>query len=69
MEAARQNERDHYDALADVIGSGAPKGVRFHYAAGTFASPASIATTGVAARDRVRGRLPRRREGVSRTTT
>jgi rubrerythrin len=49
MEAARQNERDHYAALAAVIGSGAPKGVRFKYAAGTFASPASIAKTGVAA--------------------
>ena len=48
MEAARQNERDHYAALADVIGSGAPRGVRFHYAAGTFASPASIARTGTA---------------------
>ena len=49
MEAARQNERDHYEALAPVIGPGAPAGVRFRYAAGTFASAASIATTGVAA--------------------
>ena len=49
MEAARQNEQDHYDALAAVLGSAAPTGVRFRYAAGTFASAASIATTGVAA--------------------
>ena len=49
LEAARQNEKDHYDALAAVIGSGSPAGMRFRYAAGTFASPASIAATGVAA--------------------
>jgi rubrerythrin len=49
MEAARRNEQDHYDALAAVLGSAAPKGVRFRYAAGTFASAASIARTGVAA--------------------
>jgi rubrerythrin len=48
MEAARQNEQDHYDALAWVIGSAAPKGVKFTYPAGTFASAKSIAATGVA---------------------
>ena len=64
MEAARQNERDHYAALAAVIGSGAPKGVRFRYAAGTFASAASIADDRRRRRDRVRGGLPRRREGL-----
>ncbi len=48
MEAARTNEQDHYDALAGVLGSKAPKGVRFRYPAGTFASAKSIATTGVA---------------------
>lgn len=48
MEAARQNEQDHYDALAAVLGAEAPKGVKFTYPAGTFASAASIAKTGVA---------------------
>ncbi len=48
MEAARQNERDHYDALADVLGPAAPKGVKFTYPAGTFALAKSIAATGVA---------------------
>ena len=48
MEAARQNEQDHYDALANVLGSAAPKGVKFRYPAGTFASAKTIAKTGVA---------------------
>ncbi len=48
MEAARQNEQDHYDALAGVLGSAAPKGVKFMYPAGTFAGAKSIAATGVA---------------------
>lgn len=48
MEAARQNEQDHYDALAGVLGNAAPKGVMFTYPAGTFASAKSIAATGVA---------------------
>ncbi|MBJ7456130.1 MAG: ferritin-like domain-containing protein [Thermoleophilia bacterium] len=48
MEAARQNEQDHYDALAGVLGTAAPKGVKFQYPAGTFASAKSIAATGVA---------------------
>lgn len=48
MEAARQNEQDHYDALADVLGSQAPTGVAFTYPDGTFASAAGIASTGVA---------------------
>ena len=48
MEAARQNEQDHYDALAKVLGAGAPKGVKFTYPAGTFKDAGTIATTGVA---------------------
>ena len=48
MEAARQNEQDHYDALAKVLGMEAPKGVKFTYPAGTFKDAATIATTGVA---------------------
>ena len=48
MEAARQNEQDHYDALAGVLGSDAPMDVEFTYPSGTFASAMSIASTGVA---------------------
>jgi hypothetical protein len=48
LTAARQNEQDHYDALAEVLGAKAPKGVRFTYPSGTFASAKSIAATGVA---------------------
>jgi rubrerythrin len=48
MEAARQNEQDHYDALAGVLGSEAPSGVMFTYPDGTFADAGSIAATGVA---------------------
>jgi rubrerythrin len=48
MEAARQNERDHYDALAKVLGAQAPKGVKFAYPAGTFKDSSSIAQSGVA---------------------
>lgn len=48
MEAARANEQAHYDALAGVLGSAAPSGVKFTYPAGTFASAASIAATGAA---------------------
>lgn len=48
MEAARQNEQDHYDALAEVLGNQAPKNVRFKYPAGTLRSAASIAETGAA---------------------
>ena len=45
---ARKNERDHYAALARVIGRGAPKGLRFQYPDGAFASRKSIAKLGVA---------------------
>ena len=48
MEAAKQNEQDHYDALAMVLGSAAPKGVKFKYPAGTFKDAGTIAKTGVA---------------------
>ena len=48
MEAARQNEQDHYDALATVLGAEAPKGLMFRYPAGTLASATSIARTGTA---------------------
>ncbi len=48
MEAAKQNEQDHYDALAKVLGKDAPKGLTFTYPDGTFASAKSIATTGTA---------------------
>lgn len=48
MQAALQNEQDHYDALAGVLGDAAPADLTFAYPDGTFASPESIAMTGVA---------------------
>jgi hypothetical protein len=48
MNAPKQNEQDHYDALAEVLGADAPKDLTFTYPEGTFASAMSIATTGAA---------------------
>ena len=48
LNAAKMNEQDHYDALAKVLGSAAPKNLMFMYPAGTLASAMSIAKTGVA---------------------
>jgi rubrerythrin len=48
LEASRQNEQDHYDALAGVLGDAAPSGLSFTYPEGTFDSPATAAETGAA---------------------
>ncbi len=48
MRAARRNEQDHYDALAEVLGAEAPADLMFTYPDGTFASAKSIADTGAA---------------------
>jgi len=48
LAAALQNERDHYRALAGVLGKAAPKNLRFRFPAGTFASAKSIGATGQA---------------------
>jgi Ferritin-like domain len=48
LAAALQNERDHYKALAGVLGSAAPKGVKFKFPAMTFDSAKSIGKTGQA---------------------
>ena len=48
LSAARQNEQDHYDALAKVLGAEAPKSLTFTYPDGTFASVKSISDTGTA---------------------
>ena len=48
LTAARQNEQDHYDALAKVLGAHAPKNLTFTYPMGTFDSDKSIADTGTA---------------------
>jgi Ferritin-like domain len=48
MAAARQNEREHYQALAGVLKSAAPKGLRFTYPNGTFRSAKSIGSLGQA---------------------
>lgn len=48
LAAALQNEKDHYKALADVLGRAAPKGLKFKFPAGTFSSARSIGRTGQA---------------------
>jgi rubrerythrin len=48
LAAALQNEKDHYKALADVLGRAAPKGLKFKVPAGTFSSARSIGRTGQA---------------------
>jgi rubrerythrin len=48
LSAARQNEQDHYDALAKVLGAQAPRNLTFTYPMGTFDSDKSIADTGTA---------------------
>jgi rubrerythrin len=46
LRSARQNERDHYGALAGVLERRAPADLVFTYPAGTFASLESAAATG-----------------------
>ena len=48
LAAALQNEKDHYKALAGVLGRAAPKGLKFKFPAGTFRSARSIGQTGQA---------------------
>jgi hypothetical protein len=48
LSGALQNEKDHYKALKGVIGSGTPKGLKFKYPAGSFASRHSIGKLGEA---------------------
>jgi hypothetical protein len=48
MSAARQNEQDHYDALAKVLGAEAPRNLAFTYPAGSFSTPRSVADLGTA---------------------
>ena len=48
LAAALQNEKDHYKALAGVLGKAAPKGLAFKFPAGTFGSARSIGKTGQA---------------------
>jgi hypothetical protein len=48
LREARVNERDHYGALAGVLGSAAPKDIDFRFPRGTFRSRRSIARVGVA---------------------
>jgi hypothetical protein len=48
LAAALQNERDHYRALAGVLGKAAPKNLKFKFPAGTFGSARSIGRTGQA---------------------
>ena len=48
LRAARVNERDHYRALAEILGADAPKGLEFRFPRGTFRSRRAIARVGVA---------------------
>ena len=48
LHQARANERDHYAALAKVLGSAAPKGLSFSYPNGTFSARKRTAKVGVA---------------------
>ena len=48
MAAALGNEQAHYKALAGVLGKAAPKGLRFKYPSGAFASAKSIGGLGQA---------------------
>ena len=48
MAAALGNEQAHYSALAGVLGKAAPKGLRFKYPRGSFASAKSIGGLGQA---------------------
>jgi hypothetical protein len=48
LAAALQNEKDHYKALAGVLGPAAPKNLEFRFPAGTFQSARSIGKTGQA---------------------
>jgi hypothetical protein len=48
LAAALQNEKDHYKALAGVLGKAAPKNLKFRFPGGTFASAKSIGKTGQA---------------------
>jgi rubrerythrin len=48
LHEARSAEIAHYDALRGVLGTATPKGLRFTYPAGAFASRIAIAKLGVA---------------------
>jgi rubrerythrin len=48
LAAARSNEQAHYAALANVLGSSAPKKLKFKYPAGTFGSAKAAANVGSA---------------------
>jgi hypothetical protein len=48
LAAARENERDHYKALAGVLGPAAPKRLRFQYPQAAFASARGIGKLGQA---------------------
>ena len=47
LAAAQTNEKDHYAALAKVLGSAAPKGLKFKYPAGTFDEAGQSCSSGL----------------------
>ena len=64
MAAALQNEKDHYKALAGVLKSAAPKGLRFAYPRRHVREREEHRHARPGARDGVRRRLPRGRHGA-----
>ena len=62
MVKARSNEKEHYTALAAVLGATAPiaDDFQFVYPPGAFRSRAKIATVGVTLETAFRRRVPRR---------
>jgi hypothetical protein len=46
LAGAKQNEVDHYNALAKVLGSAAPKNLKFKYPSGSFDSRKNIGNLG-----------------------
>jgi len=48
LAGAKANEVAHYDALKGVLGAATPKGLKFTYPAGSFASRRSIGMLGMA---------------------
>jgi hypothetical protein len=48
LRAAQEQEQAHYEALANLIGSDAPKGLSFRYPVGTFGSREAATKVGIA---------------------
>ena len=63
MTRRQQNEQDHYDALAKVLGEEAPKDLTFTYPTAPSARPRASPTTGAGPRGGLRRHLHGRGHG------